>query len=241
MKKKKLNQWKETYELKNIYCTEKRFPFFKIAADYLPNKNNSLIVDVGTGDASFVDSLGLDKKYENLYLLDKNQSTIRELKKRFKNAILYKVPDRLPFDNKSVDFIHCSHLIEHLYYDEFYKFLKEIDRVMKINGVLVFSAPLYWEKFYGNPSHIKPYNPESIILNFCYGMKNLSNDEISESYSLLKLIYRYSKSNKTEEGLGSSLKSIDLLISFIKWIFSKLFKVYNYRKSGYTIVLKKEL
>ncbi len=237
-----LKYWKETYKLKNIYCTTARFPFFKIAAEYLPNNKDSVIVDIGAGDANFIDSLKLDKKYEKIYLLDVNQTTVLNLKKRFKNVFLHKVPDKLPFNEISVDYIHCSHLIEHLNYEEFYKFLKDIDRVLKVKGILVISTPLYWEEFYGNPSHIKPYNPEAIIYNFCHKVKNFSDESISHHYSVLKLIYRYSKTKTTEiieEGLGSSIKGIDFLICFKRWISSKFFKVNNYKKTGYTLVLKK--
>lgn len=54
---------------------------------------------------------------------------------------------------------------------------------------------------------------------------------------------RYSKTKtiEIEERLGSSQKGVDFLITFKKWIFSKLFIVNNYKKSGYTLVLKKNL
>lgn len=58
------------------------------------------------------------------------------------------------------------------------------------------------------------------------------------------LCNRYSKTKTNEiieEGLSSSIKGVDFLISFKKRIFSKLFKVNNYKKSGYILVLKKNL
>ena len=96
---------------------------------------------------------------------------------------------------------------------------------MKINGVLVFSAPIYWEKFYGNPSHIKPYNP-SIFIN------QLTN------YKVLKLVYRYNHLDSFSEGLGSEIKTIDFIIQVFRKILLKL-KIHNYKKNGYTLILKK--
>ena len=54
--------------------------------------------------------------------------------------------------------------------------------------------------------------------------------------------YFKTKTNEIiEEGLSSNIKGVDLLISFKKGIFSKLFKVNNYKNSGYPLILNKNL
>jgi len=47
----------------------------------------------------------------------------------------------LPFGDKSVDHINCSHLIEHLAVNEGIAFLKECYRTLKLNGVVRICAP----------------------------------------------------------------------------------------------------
>lgn len=99
---------------------------------------------------------------------------MERLKTKFKYTILYKAPNRLPFEKSSVDYIFCSHLIEHLYYNEFYQLLKEIDRVLKKNGIFVVISPLLGKKFYNNLSHIKPYNP-GIFLDIFVQFKKIAH------------------------------------------------------------------
>ena len=209
-----------------------------MAAKYLPPNKNASIVDIGAGNGLFVDYLHLASKYENLSLLDGNNITVESLNKRFKNAILYKAPERLPFESHTVDYIHCSHLIEHLYYHELHQFLKEIDRTLKDNGIFIVSTPLLWDIFYNDLSHVRPYNP-SVFLHYLSNISdNSSSPRISENYSALELVYRYEHFTRFSEGWGSAIMNVDFAIQLFKKILLKL-KIHKYKKTGYTLVLKK--
>ena len=51
------------------------------------------------------------------------------------------VRKKLPFDDRSVDFIYSSHLIEHLRKDEAEKVLRECFRVLKKGGLIRLVVP----------------------------------------------------------------------------------------------------
>ncbi|MFX1256310.1 MAG: class I SAM-dependent methyltransferase [Promethearchaeota archaeon] len=238
MLKKGFNEWKNLYIVKNKYCTRNRYVFYDIAAKYLPSNENSTILDIGAGDGEFINHLSLEKKYERVFLLDMNKETIEDLKKRFKNVILYNAPEKLPFENASVDLIHCSHMIEHLYYQDLYQFLKEVNRVLEKGGIFIISTPLLSHNFYNNLTHIKPYEPEIFINYLCVKKRNQTGETISQDYTSLELVYRYTTLEDYDEGWGSNSKLVDFLIHIAKMVLSKL-KIKNYTKNGYTIVLKK--
>ena len=51
------------------------------------------------------------------------------------------VRKKLRFRDNSIDAINCSHMLEHLYYDEAKKFLKECFRILKDGGIMRISVP----------------------------------------------------------------------------------------------------
>ena len=142
-----LNNWRISNSCSN-YSQMVREPYFDIAAKYLPKDIGAIVVDIGAGNGYFADYLHLKEKYKNIYLLDGNKDTIQELRnKKYKKATYYVAPSRLPFKKDEVEFIHCSHFIEHLLPDELYIFLREINRIIKPGGILVISTPMLWGGF----------------------------------------------------------------------------------------------
>lgn len=235
---KELKSWKNSYLSRRNYCTLNKLLFYNIASKYLPINENALIVDVGAGKGRFADYLNLARKYKNLFLLDGNKTTVENLKNRFKNVILLRVPEKLPFQNASVNYLHCSHLIEHLYPKDLYQFLKEVDRVLYKGGIFVVSSPTLWSGFYSDLSHIRPYNPAVILNYLCHSNKNPSGNIISTNYTQLELIYRY-RTLDLDEDWGSKFMPVDFVIHFTKWVFSKL-GLKKYAKNGYILILKKK-
>ena len=236
---KKYRSWKKDFESKKHYCTMAREPFYDIAAKYLPSAENAMIVDVGAGNGSFARHLDLARTYDNLFLLDGNKDTAEKLKGEFKNAAFYEAPDRLPFEDATVNYMHSSHMVEHLFPKELYGFIKEVDRVLSKDGIFVVSTPLFSEAFYGDLSHVKPYNP-SVFDGYLSGKhNNRSSAMISERYEILELAYRYAVLNgNVSQGWGSVFPPIDLVIQVLKKILLKLgFR--KYKRNGYTLVLKK--
>lgn len=226
---------------RNKYSTNKRFVFYDLAGGYLPKNKDAVVVDIGSGYGFFADHLKLREKYNNLFLLDADPKVAEEIE----NSVLYKAPNELPFKNNSVDFIHCSHLVEHLNTDEFFMFLREMDRVLAENGVLVISAPLLNFRFYEGLAHIKPYGPEGIINYMCAGSEKnkkkviapADGGVVSNKYKIKDLVYRYTKDLDDFEW-GSEYIFISVLIKIIRKTLSVL-GFHKYTKNGYTLILKK--
>ncbi len=175
---------------------------------------------------------------KNIYILDGNDDLINVLRLNGKNAIIYKAPNKIPFDDSSVDYIHCSHFIEHLYPEDLYQFFKEIDRILRKNGIFVISTPLLWNSFYNDLSHIKPYNPKVILKYFCLKNMNPTYKDISKDYSKLICIYRYHAYMDIDEGWGSNRRLINFFLRIYKFSLRYL-GIKRYVKNGFTLVLRK--
>jgi len=235
----KIKSRERSFRDRKYYCTQERSPFYKIAKKYIPVDGSCTILDIGAGEGDFANLLNLYSKHKNVFLLDGNTGTVEKLREKYANVIHYKAPRKLPFTDHSVDYIHSSHLIEHLNSLDLFQFLKEIDRVLAIGGIFIVSSPMLWKEFYSDLSHIRPYNPEILINYFCDGSpKNRSSEVISKEYSVQELVYRYNEIEYSE-GLGSEVYPIDFIIQLLKKIIS-LFGIKRYEKNGYTIVLKKK-
>lgn len=235
---KQLKSWNKVFIEKNKYHVGNREIFYNLAFKYLPYNCNSTILDVGCGNGTFIKLLNQKFVFHNIFLLDGNIETINKLKKQYTNSLHYIIPEKLPFENSTIDYIHCSHVIEHLYYNQLYDFLKEINRILKDKGILIISTPLLWKPFYNTLTHIKPYHPSVLISYLCKISENLAFPQISENYSIEKLVYRYEHYTHFKEGLGSNVKIIDFFIQIYKKILEKL-KIYEYNKCGYTLILRK--
>ena len=214
-----------------------RDPFYRVASRYLPTDANETVVDIGAGNGNFARLSSLDKKYRNLVLLDANMSTVQSLKTEFTNVVLYRAPDQLPFESGTVAFVHCSHLIEHLEPREVYKLLEEVDRILAPGGVFVVSAPMLHSEFYSDLSHVRPYNHSVIKRYLCRNVENRSADSVSQSYSVLELVYRYGPAD-LQGILGSSLVVVDLAVRALSKLI-KLLGICRYAANGYTLVLRK--
>ena len=224
-------------KLRNDFTVNSREPFYLLAKKYIPESRDAVILDIGCGKAEFTSCVDPNSDYKNFFLLDANPETVGELKKVFKNVILYKAPQSIPFADNSVDYIHCSHLIEHLLPDELYKFLKEIDRIFKKDGFLIISSPLLWDKFYDDLSHTRPYNPSVLVSYLSGGKHNSTRELISNNYQVEKLIFRYCIQS-IDEGVGSYYLFIDLIIKLLrKGLF--MLGIKSFKKNGYTIIFKK--
>lgn len=235
-----LERWKESYKNRQRYSQNRPYCYYDLVSEYLPESSSAKILDIGCGDAKFENYLNLSDKYTYIYLLDGYIETVKNLRGKYKYAMLYKVPDVLPFEDETIDFIYCSHLIEHLCSTkDVYKLFKEIDRVLSNDKILVFRSPVLHKFFYGTFTHEKVYDPMIFLPYFCGKMTtNMALPPISDNYTILEQIYRYDTSINLDEGIGSHIRIIDFFAQFIKLIFKRvLFKTYT--RTGYTIIMKK--
>jgi len=213
------------------FVTHNREPFFQIAKDLI--EPNSIVLDIGAGNGNFADFCN----HKNIFLFEGNPISGEYLKNKYKNVFEGKLP-KLPFKDNFFDVIHMSHVIEHLQPQEMYDTLKEFNRCCKPGGALVISAPLLWEGFYDDLSHIKPYNPFIFQKYLCSGDgDNLTREQIAANYTVEKLQYRF-----LEKKFFYTLKNSK---SFISRGFFKIYQFFRkkgfkkFQKTGYTIVLRK--
>lgn len=82
----------------------------------------------------------------------------------------------LPYDNDSVDEVHCSHFIEHLERQERVRFMNELYRVMKVGAKATLIAP-HWcsNRAYGDMTHCWPPVAE---MWFYYLSKQWREDQV---------------------------------------------------------------
>jgi SAM-dependent methyltransferase len=233
-----LTSWRVRRAERVKYCTKNRLPFFELAAEFLPDKLDAIVLDIGPGDATFARHLLLARKYTHLYLLDANAETIDQLRQDFPNTLLYRAPERLPFEDQTVSYIHCSHLIEHLRHEALYTFLVDIDRVLSYDGVVAISGPMMTDRFYYNLSHVKPYPPEVLMRYLCdVRTSQASASSISRAYHQLALVYQYNR-RPVGEGLGGKSIVVDFLLKAGLGCLA-LVGICRYERSGYTLILQK--
>lgn len=241
--KGKYKDWKESFRMRKTFSKNFPYCFYELAANYLPRDKNATIIDIGCGPCNFEDHLNLWDRYENLTVLDGNPHTIDKLRHEHDNYFnieRYMAPDKIPFENESVDYVFCGHLIEHLDFKELYELFKEFDRVLVVGGILVINTPMMWNGFYGTLSHVKPYHP-AVFTDYFYTKgedKNPSYPPISRNYALEELVYRYHAFVDIHNTTGSTVKAIDFLIQMSKYVLRGL-GIKKYTQSGYTIILRK--
>ena len=237
---KRYKEWKNSFEMKKKYSKNHPYCSYDFIERFLPEDKNTLMMDVGCGGRClFENYFNLWDKYENILLLDGNKETVHNLRLDCRHSIYYRAPNVIPFDDKIVDFIYCSHLIEHLYPLELHKLLVEFNRVLKPGGIMVIRSPIFHFEFYNTIDHIKTY-PPAVLSYFLCGDDTLdsSYEIISRDYEVVDLIYRYHTHLPDYNRMGSSNKIIDFIIQGAGRISRKL-GIKRYKQSGYTMVLRK--
>lgn len=217
------------------FATHGREPFFALAAPFM--SADSRVLDIGPGRGDFSDH----HNRTDFYLFEGNPETVELLRQKHANVFEGLLPD-LPFENGFFDLIHCSHVVEHLEPQTFYDSLKEMDRCLAPGGHLVISTPLLWDGFYNDLSHVRPYNPKTFknYLTDKLGHKARTRSVISVDYTIARLQYRYLPYDAFEDFHS---RGNNLLVRFFLFQARLLKKMglAEYRKTGYTIVLKKGL
>ena len=187
----------------------------KIALRYLKDKKR--ILDIGCGDGDFMEYFPLGR----ITGIDLDPKRIAVCRAKGLNVLLMDARN-IELDEQ-YDAICSSHLIEHLYSNEFMQFLKGVDRLLVDGGILILRAPQMWKGFYDTPDHKRPYPP-------CSTLYELPN------YKVLKLVYTSAYRNQ-----GLLYPSKPKLVSYYA-AFQKICSylgVFFWRKDVYILVLQK--
>ena len=200
--------------------------FDKLTLSYAPT---GLVLDVGCGNGRFISN-----SLTRIWGIDSSPSSINECLSKNYNVIQGTIP-LLPFPACSFRLVNCSHIIEHLTPAELHKLLIEINRVLVPRGILSIQAPLLYNHFYDDLTHIKPYTPQSIIHYLV--RKSTASDQqhtfssVSNNYTIELLKYRYSRLIEFPIGYPR----------IINKIFNYLlkFNIHGLKKTGYLLILRK--
>lgn len=214
------------------YATYSRLPFFALAEKYLHPQ--SVVLDVGAGEASFAQSL----QRTDIYMLDGNPATVDALSKTYPHVSLGNLP-ALPYPTQFFDMIHASHIVEHLSPETLYDFLKECDRCLKEGGYLVISAPLLSDIFYDDLSHIKPYSP-AVFKKYLTrkDANNYTRPPVSQKYEVREEVYRFIELPFDLYRFFIHNKLINTL--YYRWQrFCYNIGFRRYVKNGFTLILQK--
>jgi len=208
-----------------------------VAAQYLPEDRDAVVVDLASGAGDFADHLGLADRYANLHLLDFNPTIVEKLRKRLPHAMVYRAPKRMPFEDATVNYLNCSHMIEHLKHEDLLDLIREMDRVLCPGGALVTHSPLPGGGFYGDVDHVKPYEPRIFLDHLC--SQDVTDPEAMPegAYELVELVHGYG-SPPVDEGLGASCFCVDLLLRAGRRLLRAL-GVRKHVRTGYTLALRK--
>jgi SAM-dependent methyltransferase len=209
--KRSYHKFNKNYQ--EAYLLQKEFQYFA--------KCNS-VLDIGCGEGEF---LQLDP--EKVTGIDSNKASIAMCKRKGLQATFARA-EKLPFPNDSFDGVHCAHVIEHLYPENAFHLLQEVDRVLKKNGVFVLSTPLLWKGFYNDFTHVKPYNPQSILRYMSNEGREKTLGNIRGRYQQFDLYWRY------------DILPIPGRIGYLMANYLYQYKLHLPSRNAYTLVLKKQ-
>jgi ubiquinone/menaquinone biosynthesis C-methylase UbiE len=155
----------------------------KLAHSYL--KDCEKILDVGCGRGEFA-LMAPDR----VTGLERREASAEFCRQRGVNVVMGEATE-LPFEDESFDGVHCSHVIEHLYPEQAHKLLSEADRVLKKGGLFCLSSPMLCSSFYSDFTHVRPYNPWS-VLHYLGPRTDRQNtmEPINDAYDVVKIKFR---------------------------------------------------
>ena len=177
-------------------------------------KECDLILDVGCGEGRFI-----SQDPSRIVGIEQNDKSIQRCKQRDFDVTSGDARS-LPYEEKSVPAIHCSHLIEHFAPVDVHKILSEFNRVLAPDGILVIRSPLLWDGFYSDLTHIRPYNPD-VIIHYLTPLVQCTLEHISDDFKVIYLKWRY-----------APLRVGSIYLSN-RWGFPWL------KKNGYMLVMRK--
>ncbi|MFV1960321.1 MAG: bifunctional 2-polyprenyl-6-hydroxyphenol methylase/3-demethylubiquinol 3-O-methyltransferase UbiG [Acidimicrobiia bacterium] len=114
-----------------------RGPYVTIALENAGLDSGSQVLDLGSG-GGFLAAILSDDGYDVIGI-DPSMASIREAKSHVQANFAVAVGESLPFSDNSIDAVTCSEVLEHV--DDVGAVVAEISRVLRPDGLLVFSMP----------------------------------------------------------------------------------------------------
>lgn len=144
----------------------------------LPLVRGKKVVDIASGEGYGSNILAVEAA--SVIGVDISTEAVESASKKYvRNNLSYSVGDvaKIPMGDKSVDVIISFETIEHVDEETQKKFLKEVKRILKEDGILVISTPnkeLYSDKYnYHNEFHVKEFYKEEFLDFIKSAFKNI--------------------------------------------------------------------
>lgn len=144
---------------------------------YLASKllvKDKIVLDIASGSGYGVKMLAETAKF--VYGVDANETAVNYSKKNFSGKnIEYRVGDgeSIPLEDDSIDVVVTFETIEHI--KNYKKFLDEVDRVLKPDGLLVVSTPNDVEFAEGNHFHLHEFKYEELVTLLKMHFRNIDS------------------------------------------------------------------
>jgi len=199
---------------------------------YLVSRSPALDVACGIGRFCAYDpknTIGLDWTFES----------VQQVAREHGNAVVQGDATSLPFTSDSFEGVYCSDLIEHLDVCRAMELLRELGRVLRPGGRLVLSGPLYYDGFWNDFSHVRPYYPKPILRYLTTGGgSQRTGQEYPYRFQLKQVVWDYEPwfagpllGTERFYRFHAALKLLGL------WAYSH--HVHTWTRNGFTLVLDK--
>ena len=154
----------------------------------LQNSTGKLI-ELGFGNAELLKKIQKNNNL-SLYGIDISSYAVYRARKKLKGVFKKTSITKIPFKSNYFDIVLVLEVMEHVSPSKTFGLLKEVNRVLKSNGILIVSVPLnegLKEMLFKNENpnaHVRFYSPELIIIKL-----EMSGFIIKEK----KLLYAFSR------------------------------------------------
>ena len=152
---------------------------------------NATVLEIGCGDLGGGELLLREAKIDKYYAIDYNIEALYSAKKRDTAATLICASgNEIPLKNSKFDIVLTFQVIEHIV--EYERFMTEIHRLIKPNGILLISTPDSPSRKSNNPYHVSFFDKLALEI--------LLNKYFEE----VKMSYHYGADHSILKGLTSS-------------------------------------
>ena len=158
----------------------------------LKHRKVGSLLEIGCGDGEFL--MVAKKNGWDVTGVEISKKAAKRARKKGLNVMAHDANNKLPFKNNFFDMIVAGEVIEHTFDDM--KFLNECHRVLKKNGVLVFTTPNLLS-LKNRALMLLGFNPRFVLADFHYKV--------------------YTKSIIDKKAKSSNFRNYKILGNFVIW------------------------
>jgi len=204
------------------------------------------ILDVGCGDGNFSVLIGQACKAKEIFGIDISKKGVELARKNGVKAFQLDIDEEdFPFEDSYFDAVFAGEIIEHLFNPD--RFLEEVYRVLKLNGIFVLSTPnlAWWINRIALLFGFQPYSMNTSLkaaIGHIYETRNvlLSSDHVKvfTVKSLRSILTLHSFRILKIYGVHT-LISGPPIISYVINCIDKCFSIFSSLSNGVIVVSQK--